>query len=173
MKAEQQIKRKCIDNWRKLRRVLCETKNNMETRISTRTLHNAELILRLTMAMTLLIAGISKFFSEGGFYAYYLKQFSNEDLRINLPTFSFDTYLAVIPYLEVGIGFVLLTSLKRRLFIVLWIVYFMTLELGHYLLEEFTSANMIIPYILVGTLAYVLPAHKHIWSWVKSDFLKG
>lgn len=141
----------------------------MESRISTRTLQNAEMILRLTMAMTLLIAGISKFFSNGGFYAYYLMQFSNEDLRINLPTFSFDIYLTLIPYLEVGIGFVLLTSLKRRLFIVVWIVYFMTLELGHYLLEEFTSANMIIPYIIMGVLAYMLPAHKHIWSWTKAE----
>jgi uncharacterized membrane protein YphA (DoxX/SURF4 family) len=141
----------------------------MESRISTRTLQNAELILRLTMAMTLLIAGISKFFSNGGFYAYYLKQFSNDDLRINLPIFSFDIYLTLIPYLEVGIGFMLLTSLKRQLFIVVWIVYFMTLELGHYLLEEFTSANMIIPYIIMGVLAYMLPAHKHIWSWTKAE----
>lgn len=121
------------------------------------------------MSMTLLIAGISKFFSSGGFYSYYLKQFSNEELRINLPQFSFDIYLTLIPYLEVGIGFVLLTSIKRRLFIVVWIVYFMTLELGHYLLEEFTSANMIIPYIIMGVIAYVLPAHQHVWSWVKSD----
>jgi uncharacterized membrane protein YphA (DoxX/SURF4 family) len=141
----------------------------MEQKISARTLQNAELILRLTMAMTLLIAGISKFFSNGGFYGYYLKQFSNQDLRINLPTFSFDIYLTLIPYLEVGIGFVLLTSLKRRLFILVWIVYFMTLELGHYLLEEFTSANMIIPYIIMGVLAYMLPAHMHIWSWMKKE----
>lgn len=141
----------------------------MEQRISTRTLQHAELILRLTMSMTLLIAGISKFFSSGGFYSYYLKQFSNGDLRINLPQFSFGFYLTLIPYLEVGIGFVLLTSIKRRLFIVVWIVYFMTLELGHYLLEEFTSANMIIPYILMGTVAYVLPSHKNIWSWMKSS----
>jgi uncharacterized membrane protein YphA (DoxX/SURF4 family) len=143
----------------------------MEQGISTRTLQSAELILRLTMAMTLLIAGISKFFSEGGFYAYYFKQFSNTDLRINLPPFSFDIYLTLIPHLEVAIGIALLTSLKRRVFIVFWILYFMTLELGHYLLEEFTSANMIIPYILMGTVAYVLPAHKHIWSWANSHSL--
>jgi uncharacterized membrane protein YphA (DoxX/SURF4 family) len=141
----------------------------MEQRISTRTLQNAEVILRITMAITLLIAGVSKFFSGGGFYAYYLKQFSNEDLRINLPIFSFDIYLTLIPYLEVGIGFMLLTSIKRRLIIVVWIVYFITLELGHYLLEEFTSANMIIPYIMMGAIAYILPAHMQIWSWMKAD----
>ena len=141
----------------------------MEQRISTQTLKNAEVILRITMAITLLIAGVSKFFSGGSFHAYYLKEFSNQELRINLPTFSFDIYLRSIPYLEVAIGFILLSSIKRRLFIVVWIIYFITLELGHYLLEEFTSANMIIPYIIMGTMAYLLPAHAHIWSWVKSD----
>lgn len=34
----------------------------------------------------------------------YLKQFSNEGLRINLPQFSFDIYPMLIPYLEVGSG---------------------------------------------------------------------
>ena len=140
----------------------------MEQRVSTRIHQNAELILRLTMAITLVIAGVSKFFSKGGFHAYYLKTFSNEELRINLPQFTFDMYLTIIPYLEVAIGIALLTSLKRRLFIVVWIAYFITLELGHYLLEEFTSANMIIPYIMMGTFAYILPAHPHIWSWIKS-----
>ena len=145
----------------------------MEQRISTRTLQNAELILRLTMAITLLIAGVSKFFSKGAFHAYYLKQFSDEGLRINLPQFSFDVYLMLIPYLEVGIGIALLTSIKRRLFIVVWIAYFITLELGHYLLEEFNSANMIIPYIIMGTLAYIMPAHLHIWSLAKSNSMES
>jgi len=137
----------------------------MEGIISTRTLQNTELILRLTMAMTLLIAGVSKFFSMGSFHAYYVKQFSNEGLRINLPPFSYDAYLTVIPYLELGIGIALFTSLKRRFFIVVWIAYFISLEMGHYLLEEFTSANMIIPYIIMGVLAYALPGHRHILSW--------
>jgi uncharacterized membrane protein YphA (DoxX/SURF4 family) len=141
----------------------------MEPRISTRTLQNAELILRLTMAITLLIAGVSKFFSMGAFHAYYLKQFSAEGLRINLPQFTYGTYLTLIPYLEVGIGLALLTSVKRRFFVVIWILYFISLELGHYLLEEFTSANMIIPYIIMGTLAYILPAHKHVGSWITSS----
>lgn len=43
----------------------------MEQRISPRTLQNAELILRLTMAITLLITGISKFFSKGAFHALF------------------------------------------------------------------------------------------------------
>ena len=136
-------------------------------KISIRTLQNAEVMLRITMAITLLIAGASKFCSEGGFHAYYLKQFSNEALRINLPILLFDTYLTLIPYLEVVIGLLLLTSIKRRLMIVIWIAYFISLELGHYLLEEFTSANMIIPYVVMGTLTYVLPAHSYVWLRIR------
>lgn len=143
----------------------------MEQKISIRTLQNAELILRLSMSITLVVAGVSKFFSNGGFHAYYLKTFSNEELRINLPKVTYDVYLTAIPFLEVGIGIALLSSLKRRLFILVWIAYFISLELGHYLLEEFTSANMIIPYIMLGTFAYILPAYKHIFSWVNSRSL--
>jgi uncharacterized membrane protein YphA (DoxX/SURF4 family) len=120
---------------------------------------NAELMLRVTMSVTLLVAGISKFFSHGGFYRYYVQEFAKEGLRISLPGFLFDGYLAMIPYLEVGIGLALITTFKRRVFIVVWIIYFMTLEIGHYVLEQFQAVNMMIPYIVMGTLAYVLPAH--------------
>ncbi|MFM9839567.1 MAG: hypothetical protein ACKVOQ_14965 [Cyclobacteriaceae bacterium] len=136
----------------------------MKEYFNLRILKNAELILRLTMLITLLIAGVSKFFSNGNFYVYYLKQFSNQELRINLPTFTFDFYLSLIPYLEVAIAIALLTSIKRRFFIIVCIAYFISLELGHYVLEEFTSANMIIPYIFLGVLTYILPAHKYIWK---------
>jgi uncharacterized membrane protein YphA (DoxX/SURF4 family) len=136
----------------------------MKEYFNLRILKNAELILRLTMLITLLIAGVSKFFSNGKFHSYYLKQFSNQELRINLPTFTFDFYLSLIPYLEVAIAITLFSSIKRRVFIVVWIAYFISLELGHYVLEEFTSANMIIPYILLGVLTYILPAHKYIWN---------
>lgn len=112
------------------------------------------------MSITLLIAGISKFFSKGNFYNYYSKEFAKDDLRINLPVFSFETYLILIPYLEVVIGVALLSTLKRRLFILIWIIYFITLEIGHYVLEEFQSANMIIPYIIMGVITYILPGHE-------------
>jgi len=137
--------------------------------IDLKTLKNAELILRLTMMITLLVAGISKFFSNGNFHTYYLKQFSNEALRINLPTFTFDIYLRLIPFIEVGIAIALITSIKRRFFIVVWIAYFISLEMGHYVLEEFTSANMIIPYILLGVFAYILPGYEFDWTKSKSD----
>jgi hypothetical protein len=136
----------------------------MENSIDIKNLKNAELMLPITMIITLLIAGISKFFSNGNFHSYYVKQFSNQELRINLPTFTFDLYLTLIPFIEVGIAIALITTIKRRLFIVIWIAYFITLELGHYLLEEFNSANAIIPYILLGIAAYILPAHKNIWD---------
>ncbi|MGB7069110.1 MAG: hypothetical protein WBD22_06415 [Pyrinomonadaceae bacterium] len=141
----------------------------MRDYIELKTLKSAELILRFTMAITLLAAGVSKFFSGGSFHAYYLKQFSNEALRINLPVFTFDIYLTFIPYIEVAIAIALLTSIKRRLFIVVWIAYFISLEMGHYVLEEFTSANQIIPYIVMGVLAYILPGYEFDLTKRKSD----
>jgi uncharacterized membrane protein YphA (DoxX/SURF4 family) len=132
----------------------------MENSISLKTLKNAELLLRLTMSITLLVAGISKFCSRGNFHNYYFKLFLNPGLRINLPAYLVDAYVTLIPFLEVGIGVALATTYKRRFFIVLWIVYFITLEIGHYVLEEFTSVDLMISIILFGVATYILPAHE-------------
>jgi len=132
----------------------------MENIISIKTLKNAELLLRITMSITLLVAGISKFCSHGNFHKYYLKQFTNPGLRINLPSSLFDVYLSLIPFLEVGIGIALIASIKRRFFIVVWIIYFISLEVGHYVLEEFTSVDLLIPIILFGVAAYILPGYE-------------
>jgi uncharacterized membrane protein YphA (DoxX/SURF4 family) len=106
----------------------------MDNGINLKTLKNAEVLLRLTMIITLLVAGISKFCSNGNFHKYYFKLFSNPDLRINPPSFLFDIYLSLIPFIEVGIAIALITSVKRRFFIVIWILYFISLEIGHYVL---------------------------------------
>jgi uncharacterized membrane protein YphA (DoxX/SURF4 family) len=144
----------------------------MENGISLKTLKNAELLLRLTMIITLLVAGISKFCSNGNFHKYYLNLFLNPGLRINLPSFLIDTYLSLIPFIEVGIAIALITALKRRFFIVVWILYFISLEVGHYVLEEFTSVDLIVSIILFGVAAYILPAHEFSWLKNKSNFEK-
>src|SRR6185312_1610483 len=118
------------------------------------------------------VAGISKFCSNGNFHKYYLKLFSNPGLRINLPSFLFDVYLSLIPFIEVGIALALITGLKRRFFIVVWILYFISLEVGHYILEEFTSADLIIPIILFGVAAYILPAHDSFLLKNKDSLVK-
>jgi len=133
----------------------------MKEYFNLRILKNAELILRYAMIITLLVAGISKFFSHGGFYRYYVKEFAKPDLRINLPTFLVDSYLFLIPYLEVGIALALISTFKRRLFIVIWIIYFLGLETGHYVLEQFQTVDMMIPFIIMGTLTYLLPAYEY------------
>ncbi len=141
----------------------------MENSISIKTLKNAELLLRITMILTLLVAGISKFCSNGNFHKYYLKLFLNPALRINLPSSLVDIYITLIPFIEVGIAIALITSFKRRFFIVVWILYFVSLEFGHYVLEEFTSVDLIISIILFGVVAYILPAHEPFWVKSKSN----
>lgn len=50
-------------------------------------LKNAELLLRLTMIVATITAGVSKFFSHGGFRDYYLQQFNRPELRNTIAIF--------------------------------------------------------------------------------------
>ena len=141
----------------------------MENGIELRTLKNAELLLRTAMIITTLVAGISKLCSNGNFHKYYLKLFTNPGLRINLPSLLFDIYLSIIPFIELGIAIALITGMKRRFFIVVFVLYFISLEIGHYILEEFTSVDLITLFVLLGVSAYILPAHEIFWVKSKNN----
>lgn len=134
----------------------------MQTSIDIKILKNAELMLRICMIITLLVAGISKICSQGGFHDYYLLQFTNSSLRIQLPAIIYDAYLTMIPFIELLIGIVLLLTKYRRIFIVIWIAYFISLEVGHYILEEWMAVDAMIPFVLLGGAAYILPAHDKV-----------
>lgn len=134
----------------------------MKDYINVKTLMNAELLLRFCMVITMLVAGISKFYSHGTFHDYYLHQFTNDQLRIQLPATLFDLYLKVIPFIEIVIGLGLLITKYRRIFIVTWVLYFVSLEVGHYILEEWLQVDAMIPFILLGVAAYILPSHQKL-----------
>ena len=126
----------------------------------------AERLLRLTMIITLWVAGVSKFCSHGGFFQHYLEEFTKDTLRIQLPAFFYKVYLQVILYVEILIAFSLMWNRYRRIFTVVWILYFISLEIGHYILQEWSPVNEIIPFILLGTLSYILPSHR---LWIYRD----
>lgn len=132
----------------------------MQNYISLKTLSHAELLLRFCMVVTLLVAGISKFCSHGGFHDYYLGQFTGENLRIQLPAAIYDFYLTVIPFIEIVIGAGLILTKYRRIFIVIWIFYFVSLEVGHYILEEWLAVDAMIPFVLMGVATYILPSYR-------------
>jgi len=88
---------------------------------------------------------------------------------MNLPAALVDLYITIIPFLEVAIALALITGFKRRLFVVVWVVYFMSLEFGHYVLEEFNSVDLIISIILFGIVDYILPAYEPSWLKSKSE----
>jgi hypothetical protein len=134
----------------------------METGFNIRYFKDAERLLRFAMLLTLLIAGISKFYSHGSFHDYYLSQFTRTTLRLQLPGAIYNVYLHLIPYIEVLLALALLLSKYRRYVIIAWVLYFISLETGHYILEEFATVNGIIPYILLGAATYVLPAHSSL-----------
>lgn len=116
-----------------------------------------ERVARSVMALILLIAGTSKLFSAGGFKGYYSGIFANPDLRITLPAFSYEIYLALIPFIEIGLGAALLIVSLKRFTIWAWYGFMATLLVGHYVLQEWSAVNQMLPYFFLGMICHILP----------------
>ncbi len=128
-------------------------------------LRDAERIVRITMIVILLSAGTSKFFSSGGFFEYYSGLFQTE-LRINMPPLLVNAYLALIPYIEIGLGLALVSNKYKWIAVHGWFAFVLSLLVGHYVLQEWSAVNQMLDYIFLGVLCLVLPAHS---SWTKRD----
>jgi len=129
--------------------------------ISESKLKEAERVVRLIMIAILLTAGISKFFSEGGFQQYYLEQFQG-DLRINLPPVLVSAYLAAIPFIEIFLGLALIFSRTRLYAIYGWFLFMLSLLIGHYVLQEWSAVNQMLDYFFLGLACLVLPFHNSL-----------
>ena len=129
--------------------------------ISESKLKEAERVVRLIMIAILLTAGISKFFSEGGFQQYYLEQFQG-DLRRNLPPVLVSAYLAAIPFIEIFLGLALIFSRTRLYAIYGWFLFMLSLLIGHYVLQEWSAVNQMLDYFFLGLACLVLPFHNSL-----------
>jgi len=116
-----------------------------------------EWVARSVMALTLFVAGTSKFFSAGGFKAYYSGIFGNPGLRINLPAFSYDIYLTLIPFIELGLAAALLIAPLKRYTIWAWYGFMASLLIGHYILQEWSAVNQMLLYFMLGMICHLLP----------------
>ena len=128
-------------------------------------LKDAERVVRIVMVTILITAGTSKLFSHGGFLEYYAKLFQG-DLRIRLPPFLINTYLQIIPFIEIGLGTALLSNRYKILAVYGWFAFMLSLLVGHYILQEWSSVNEMIDYFFLGLLCLVLPNHQ---SWFRRD----
>ena len=128
--------------------------------IQTEKLIQIERVARCLMALILITAGISKFFSGGGFAAYYLGQFSSDALRINLPAGLVSLYLNLIPFIEVGLGFALLVSKLKPYTVYMWYAFMASLLVGHYVLQEWSAVNQMLAFFFLGMICHILPT-KH------------
>ena len=130
--------------------------------IERKKLAEVEQMARWLMALILLTAGISKFFSGGGFKTYYSGLFGNEDLRLNFPAFTYDTYLAIIPFIEVVLGAALLVVALKRYTIWAWYAFMASLLVGHYILQEFSAVNQMLIYFILGMICHILPTKAEL-----------
>lgn len=133
--------------------------------IEQSTLKDAERVVRVLMAIILLTAGTSKFFSHGGFFEYYAGLFQG-GLRIRLPAWLVNAYLQAIPFIEIGLGCVLLSNRHKVLAVYGWFAFMLSLLIGHYILQEWSSVNQMLDYFFLGLLCLVLPSHQ---SWLRRD----
>lgn len=133
--------------------------------IERTTLKDAERIVRIVMVTILLTAGTSKFFSQGDFFEYYFKLFQG-DLRIQLPAFLVSAYLQIIPFIEIGLGCALLSNRYKIFAVYGWFAFMLSLLIGHYILQEWSSVNQILDYFFLGLLCFALPNHQ---SWFRRD----
>jgi hypothetical protein len=127
---------------------------------------DSERLLRAAMVVTEVTAGVSKLFSKGGFHRYYLGLFQAPGLRIHLPPLLASAFLAATPFIEIGIGLGLLWTAERRRFATAFCLFFMALEFGHYVMEQWSAVNEMIPFIILGALVILLPSHA---SWFRRD----
>ena len=133
--------------------------------LESKTLKDAERVVRIVMVTILVTAGSSKFFSSGGFFEYYSMLFQG-DLRIQLPVFLVNAYLTVIPFMEIGLGLVLLSNRYISITVYAWFAFMLSLLVGHYILQEWSAVNQMLDYFFLGLLCMVLPRHE---SWFRRD----
>jgi len=133
--------------------------------IPVQKLKDAERVVRITMILILLTAGISKFFSDGAFFDYYSVLFQGE-LRINLPGLLVNLFLCLVPFIEISLGLALLSNKYKGYTVYAWLGFMLSLMFGHYILQEWSAVNQMLDYIFLGLLCLVLPAHA---SWLARD----
>ena len=133
--------------------------------IPVQKLKDAERVVRITMILILLTAGISKFFSDGAFFDYYSVLFQGE-LRINLPGLLVNLFLCLVPFIEISLGLALLSNKYKDYTVYVWLGFMLCLMFGHYILQEWSAVNQMLDYIFLGLLCLVLPAHA---SWLARD----
>ena len=133
--------------------------------IEKTTLKDAERVVRIVMVTILITAGTSKFFSHGGFLEYYSKLFQG-DLRIKISPYLINFYLQIIPFIEIGLGCALLSNRHKLLAVYGWFAFMLSLLVGHYILQEWSSVNEMLDYFFLGLLCLVLPNHQ---SWFRRD----
>jgi hypothetical protein len=126
-------------------------------------LKDAERIVRVLMIAILFTAGASKFFSHGGFFDYYSKLFQG-NLRIQISPFIVNAYLQVIPFIEIGLGCALFSNRYKSLALYGWFAFMLSLLIGHYILQDWSSVNQMLDYFIIGLISFILPSHE---SWFR------
>lgn len=130
--------------------------------ITQKKLSEVEFIARHLMALILLVAGTSKLFSGGGFMEYYIGQFADQALRIQVPGIIIESYITMIPFVELTLGAALLIAALKPYTVYAWYAFMASLLVGHYILQEWSSVNQMLAYFFLGMICHLLPAKAEL-----------
>ena len=75
-------------------------------------------------------------------------------------------YLVCIPFIEVGLGLALVVTRLKPYTVNVWFAFMISLLVGHYILQEWSTVNQMLDYIFLGLLCLVVPSHR---GWIKRD----
>jgi len=61
---------------------------------------------------------------------------------------------------EIGLGLALLIAAYKHITIWMWYGFMATLLLGHYILQEWSAVNQMLPYFFLGMICHILPSSR-------------
>lgn len=120
----------------------------------------AAALLRWTLGLLFLVSGVSKIPKLGGFVKGYLVPAFEKTF---LPGWMVAVYGYALPFVEFGLGVLLLIGLFRNCTLLLAGATLITLAFGQMLLQQHATVANIFLYILMTAAALVLSDHDR-WS---------
>lgn len=130
--------------------------------MNTVQLKNIERLARIFLIVLCLTGAFYKIFGLAGFVAYYIGIFTKA--AYHLPVILTKPLLYLLPFLELGIGFMLLFNKTRITGLYAYFSFIMLMMLGEYFMDHFREVNGIPDYLFMGLLCMFLPAHQSLFK---------
>lgn len=119
-------------------------------------------LLRLALGMLLFFAGLNKFLGPGP--SGVSKWMAGEFSETYLPGFLVAPYAYALPFIEVAVGFLLITGLFTRATLVISGLLLLSLALGKMVLQDHATVSHILNYLFMTAVALWFASRDNRYS---------